>query len=281
MGLLTDKVAIITGAGGGIGRATALLFAKEGARVVVNDLGGARDGTGSSASPAESVVAEIRAARGDAIANADDVSQRDGAAALVRAAVEAFGRVDVLVNNAGILRDKTLLKMDDAMWDAVIAVHLKGTFLCTQAVAAELRARNAPGSIINTTSISGMLGNFGQANYAAAKAGIYGFSRTASIELQRHGIRVNAVAPIAKTRMTEDLPMFEKVSTMTPEHVAPAHLFLASDLSRDVTGAVLSVAGGKLSIYKVVESPGKFKDADEGVWTAQEIAEHWEVISKV
>lgn len=281
MTLLSGKVAVVTGAGGGIGRATALLFAREGAKVVVNDVGGARDGSGESASPAEAVVAEIRAAGGEAVANTDSVATRAGAERIVATAVEHFGRLDVLINNAGILRDKTLLKMDDEMWDAVIAVHLKGTFLCTQAAVAQMRAQGSPGSVVNTTSVSGMLGNFGQANYSAAKAGIYGFTRTASIELQRYGIRVNAVAPIAKTRMTEDLPMFEKIQSMTPEHVAPAHLFLASELSGDLTGAVLSVAGGKLSIYKVVESAGKFKDADHGVWTAQEIADHWEVISKV
>lgn len=281
MTLLSGKVAVVTGAGGGIGRATALLFAREGAKVVVNDVGGARDGSGVSASPAETVVAEIRAAGGEAVANTDSVATRASAERIVATAVEHFGRLDVLINNAGILRDKTLLKMDDEMWDAVIAVHLKGTFLCTQAAVAQMRAQGSPGSVVNTTSVSGMLGNFGQANYSAAKAGIYGFTRTASIELQRYGIRVNAVAPIAKTRMTEDLPMFEKIQSMTPEHVAPAHLFLASELSGDLTGAVLSVAGGKLSIYKVVESAGKFKDADHGVWTAQEIADHWEVISKV
>jgi len=281
MALLSGKVAIITGAGGGIGRSTALLLAREGAKVVVNDLGGARDGTGGSLTPAEAVAAEITSLGGEAVANGDSVATRAGAEAIVRSAVERFGRVDVLINNAGILRDKTLLKMDDEMWDAVIAVHLKGTFLCTQAAVAQLRAQGSPGSIINTTSVSGMLGNFGQANYSAAKAGIYGLTRTASIELQRYGIRVNAVAPIAKTRMTEDLPLFEKIQSMTPEHVAPAHLFLASELSGDLTGAVLSVAGGKLSIYKVVESAGQFKEADSGIWTAQEIADHWEVISKV
>ncbi|MBK7579161.1 MAG: SDR family NAD(P)-dependent oxidoreductase [Myxococcales bacterium] len=281
MGLLNGKVAIITGAGGGIGRATALLFAREGARVVVNDAGGARDGTGQSGTPARTVVDEIRAAGAEAVESGDSVATRAGAERIVATAVEHFGRLDVLINNAGILRDKTLLKMDDSMWDAVIAVHLTGTFLCTQAAASQMRAQGSTGSIVNTTSVSGMLGNFGQANYAAAKAGIYGLTRTASIELQRHGIRVNAVAPIAKTRMTEDLPMFEKVASMTPEHVAPAHLFLASELSQDISGAVLSVAGGKLSIYKVVESAGKFKDSDSGVWTAGEIAEHWDVISKV
>ncbi len=280
MGLLDGKVAIVTGAGGGIGRATALLLAREGAKVVVNDVGGARDGSGQSVSPAEAVTGEIRTAGGEAVASSDSVATRAGAERIVASAVEHFGRLDVMINNAGILRDKTLLKMDDAMWDAVIAVHLTGSFLCTQAAAAQMRQQGSPGSIVNTTSVSGMLGNFGQAN-SAAKAGIYGLTRTASIELQRHGIRVNAVAPIAKTRMTEDLPMFEKIQSMTAEHVAPAHLFLASELSGDLTGAVLSVAGGKLSVYKVVESAGKFKDADQGVWSAQEIAEYWDVISKV
>jgi NAD(P)-dependent dehydrogenase (short-subunit alcohol dehydrogenase family) len=281
MGLLDEKVAIVTGAGGGIGRAVALLFAREGARVVVNDVGTLRDGSGGDQGLAQTVVDEIRSLGGEAVANTDSVATPAGAAAIVHSALEAFGRLDVLVNNAGILRDKTLLKMDEEMWDAVIAVHLKGTFLCTQAAIAQMRAQGSGGSLINTTSVSGMLGNFGQANYSAAKAGIYGLTRTASIEHQRHGIRVNAIAPIAKTRMTEDLPMFEKVESMTPEHIAPAHLFLASDLSADVTGAVISVAGGKMSVYKVVESPGKFKDADGGVWTAREIAEHWDTISKV
>ena len=174
----------------------------------------------------------------------DTVATPEGAAKIVKTAVDAFGRVDILVNNAGILRDKTLLKMDEAMWDAVIAVHLKGTFLCTQAAAKQMVAQGGGGRIVNTTSVSGMLGNFGQANYAAAKAGIYGLTRTAAIELQKHRITVNAIAPIAKTRMTEDLPMFQSAGdTLTPEHVAPAALFLASDLCADKTGNVLAVAG--------------------------------------
>lgn len=281
MGLLDGKAALITGAGNGIGRATALLFAKEGAKVVVNDLGGARDGSGENASAAETVAEEIRAAGGSAIANHDDVSRESGAKAAVAACVSGFGSVDVLINNAGILRDKTLLKMDLEQWNAVLAVHVTGTFLCTQAAALHMKERGA-GRIVNTTSISGMLGNFGQANYSAAKAGIYGLTRTASIELQRYGIMVNAVAPIAKTRMTEDLPMFEKIEdSMSPDHVAPAHLFLASQLAGDRTGIVLAVAGGRMSVFKVVESAGKFKESDGGVWSAEEIRDHFDAISRM
>jgi NAD(P)-dependent dehydrogenase (short-subunit alcohol dehydrogenase family) len=281
MGLLDGKVAIITGAGGGIGRATALLFAAEGARVVVNDVGASRDGNGHDQSAADGVVAEIAAGGGTAVSNHDSVSTADGASAIVAAALESFGSLDVLINNAGIVRDKTLLKLEPENWDAVIAVHLSGTFHCLQAAARVMKDRGVSGSIVNTTSVSGLLGNFGQSNYSAAKAGIYGLTRTASIELQRYGIRVNAVAPIAKTRMTEDLPMFEKIEgTLTAEHVAPAHLFLASDLSREVSGVVLAVAGARVSVYKVVESAGRYKEAAGGVWTAQEIAEHFDAISK-
>jgi len=281
MALLNGKVAIITGAGNGIGRATALLFAREGAQVVVNDLGGGRAGGDGDRSAADAVVAEIRKAGGTAEASYDSVASKEGARAIVDKALSAFGRVDVLLNNAGILRDKTLLKLELADWQAVLDVHLTGSFLCTQAAAEQMKAQGS-GSIINTSSVSGMLGNFGQANYAAAKAGIYGLTRTASIELQRYGVRVNAVAPIAKTRLTEDLPLFEKIEdTLSPDHVAPAHLFLASDLAKDVTGVVLSVAGARMSVYKVVESPGKYKESDAGVWSAAEIAEHFGSISKV
>ncbi|HET7544670.1 MAG TPA: SDR family NAD(P)-dependent oxidoreductase [Polyangiaceae bacterium] len=281
MGLLDGKVTVITGAGNGIGRASALLFAREGAQVLVNDLGSARDGSGAATSAADAVVAEIRAAGGQAEANHDSVSSKEGAEAIIGQALSAFGRVDVLLNNAGILRDKTLLKMSREEWQAVLDVHLSGSFFCTQAAALRMKEQGS-GSIINTTSVSGMLGNFGQANYAAAKAGIYGLTRTASIELQRYGVRVNAVAPIAKTRLTEDLPMFETIEdSLSPEHVAPAHLFLASSLAHDVTGVVLAVAGARVSVFKVVESPGKYKESEGGVWSAQEIADHFESISKV
>ncbi len=281
MTLLQGKVAVITGAGNGIGRATALLFAREGAKVVVNDFGGSRAGGEADHLAADAVVAEIRQGGGSAEGSYDNVASEEGAQAIIGKALSAFGRIDVLLNNAGIVRDKTLLKMALADFRAVIDVHLTGSFLCTRAAAEHMKTQGS-GSIINTSSVSGMLGNFGQANYASAKAGIYGLTRTASIELQRYGVRVNAVAPIAKTRLTEDLPMFEKIeNTLSAEHVAPAHLFLASELSRDVTGAVLSVAGGRISVYKVVQSQGKSKDADGGVWTAQEIAEHFEAIDKL
>ena len=281
MGLADGKVVVVTGAGGGIGRAEALLFAREGAKVVVNDVGGARDGTGGSDAAASKVVDEIKSAGGAAVAHFESIATPTGADSLMKTALDAFGRVDVLVNNAGILRDKSLLKMDEAMWDSVIAVHLKGTFLCTQAAAKIMVSQGGAGRIINTTSVSGMMGNFGQANYAAAKAGIYGLTRTAAIELQKHRITVNAVAPIAKTRMTEDLPMFQTgMDALTPDHIAPAALFLGSDLCGDRTGHVLAVAGQQMYIFKVVQSTGKFKDGTTP-WTAQEIADHWENIVKL
>jgi NAD(P)-dependent dehydrogenase (short-subunit alcohol dehydrogenase family) len=248
---------------------------------VVNDLGVARDGTQEGAEVAAEVTAEITGSGGSASANTDDVSSQSGVQALVAHTVASYGRIDILVNNAGIVRDKPLLRMDEAAFRTVIETDLTAAFLTTQAVAQRFKDQGNGGKIVNTTSISGMLGNLGQANMAAAKAGIYGLTRTASIELQRYGITVNAVAPLAKTRMTEDLPMFEQVDSMRPEHVAPVHLFLASDLSHDLTGVVVSVAGGKLAIYKLAESHGRFKESDGGVWSAREIADHWDSISKL
>jgi NAD(P)-dependent dehydrogenase (short-subunit alcohol dehydrogenase family) len=280
MALFEGKVVVVTGAGGGIGRAQALAFAREGASVVVNDVGVGRDGQGGDVQRAMEVATEIQKAGGKAAASFDSVATRQGAEGIIQNAVRAFGRLDVLVNNAGILRDKSFLKMDDEMWDEVIRVHLTGTFLCSQAAVRQFIAQGEGGRIVNTTSVSGMMGNFGQANYAAAKAGIYGLTRTMSIELQKHRITVNAVAPIAKTRMTEDLPMFQNVETMTPEHVAPAALYLGSDLAGDRTGHVLAVAGARMYAFKVTETAGRFKETDDGVWSPSEIAENWDSIVK-
>jgi len=284
MGALDGRVAIVTGAGGGIGRAEAMLFAKEGAKVVVNDIGVARDGSSGGQPVAQSVVDEIVALGGEAVASIDPVHTKQGATAIIQAAVERFGRLDVLVNNAGILRDKTISKMDLEMWQSVIDVHLTGTFLCTQAAVKQMlsqgpSATGETGRIVNTTSVSGMLGNFGQANYAAAKAGIYGLTRTSAIELQKHRIYVNALAPIAKTRMTEDLPMFQHSATLTPEHIAPAALFLGSPHAAERTGFVLAVSGAQMYAFKVVQTSGKFKDGD-APWTPAEIADHWDAIIK-
>jgi NAD(P)-dependent dehydrogenase (short-subunit alcohol dehydrogenase family) len=283
MGLLDGKVAIITGSGGGIGRSHALLFAKEGAKVIVNDLGGARDGTGKGNTAAEKVCAEIQAQGGTAAPSYDDVSERAGAENLVQVALKAFGQVDILVNNAGILRDKTMMKMDDAMWDLVIKVHLRGTFLCTQAAAKAMIERGKGGRIINTTSVSGLLGNFGQANYSAAKAGIYGFTRTAHMELfQRHKINVNAIAPVALTRMTEDLPMMQAMPNakdfLSPDHISPVALFLASDLSAELSGVIVGVQGKQVNVYRMEVTPGIAPRGEN--WTPAEIKERWKEIAK-
>lgn len=276
MGLVEEKVVVITGAGRGIGAASARLLAQEGALVVVNDAGVSPDGTGRDPSVANELATEINQAGGQALASTHDVSDANEAQALIALAQSHFGQVDVLINNAGFLRDKTFFKLDVADLDALLSVHLRGAFLCTQA-AAKLMTANG-GSIINTTGLAGLQGNFGQAAFAAAQAAVYGLTRTCSIELQRYSIRVNAVAALAKTRLTADLPMFENVNSMRPEHVAPVNLFLASDLSRDVSGSVVSVAGGRISTFRLIESPGKFKESGDGIWTAQEIAEHFGAI---
>ena len=279
--LLEGKVAIITGAGGGIGREHALTFAREGAKVVVNDLGSDRHGGGKGAEMADQTVADIKAAGGEATANYDSVATREGADGIVWTALNKYGRLDVLVNNAGILRDKTLLNMSEQDFDLVLDVHLRGTFLCTQAVARVLKAQGKGGRIVNTTSLSGLLGNFGQGNYAAAKGGIYSLTRTASMEFQRMGVTVNAIAPVALTRMTQDLAMFKGLAAeqIGPQYVAPVAAFLASDLAADITGTIVGVQGPKIFIYKMVETEGLTREG--GPWGAAEIKERWAEISKV
>ncbi len=280
MGLLEGKVAVITGAGGGIGREHALLFAREGAKVVVNDLGSDRHGGGRGAEMADKVVAEIKEKGGDAVANYDSVATREGADGLVWTALNRFGRLDVVVNNAGILRDKTLLNMSEQEFDLVIEVHLRGTFLVTQAAGRVLKAQGKGGRIVNTTSLSGLLGNFGQANYSAAKGGIYSLTRTASMEFQRIGVTVNAVAPVALTRMTSDLAMFKGMTAeqIGPQYIAPVAAFLASDLAAEITGTIVGVQGPKIFLYRMNETEGVTREG--GPWNPAEIKERWGEISR-
>jgi NAD(P)-dependent dehydrogenase (short-subunit alcohol dehydrogenase family) len=279
-GLLEGKVAVVTGAGGGIGRAHALALAREGARVVVNDVGGDRSGAGKAPRPADEVVSEVQAAGGEAVASHDSVATREGADAILWTALNKFGRVDVWVNNAGILRDRTLLNLTDEDFDRVVEVHLRGTFLCTQVAARAMKLQGRGGRIVNTTSLSGLIGNFGQGNYGAAKAGIYGLTRVAAMELERHGIAVNAIAPVALTRMTRDLKAFQGASDrdLGPQFIAPAVVFLASPLADGITGQVLGVQGGKIFLYRMETTEGVDKDPGLGPWTAEEIRGAWDRI---
>jgi NAD(P)-dependent dehydrogenase (short-subunit alcohol dehydrogenase family) len=255
------------------------LLSRHGARLVLGDAGVGIDGTGSDPERLTALVAELRQRGGEVVEHRADIATSEGSRGLAELAVERFGRIDAWINLAGIARDSSLLRAAEADFDSVLRTNLKATFLCTQAAANVMKGQ-LHGRIVNTTSTAGLLGNFGQTSATAAAAGVYGLTRTASIELQRFKIRVNAVAPLAKTRQTAELPMFEKVDSMRPQHVAPAYLFLASALSGDTTGVVMSVAGGRLSVTKLAESVGQFKDADDGVWTAAEIAEHFSAIRK-
>ncbi len=275
MGLLDGKVAIITGAGGGLGEAYAKLFAKEGASVVVNDLGGSRDGSGSGTSAAaQKVVDEIIAAGGKAVANGDDVSTMEGGENILKTALDAFGQVDILVCNAGILRDKTFANTTEADWDLVVKVHLKGTYCCTMPVWKWLKDNGKPGVIVMTSSTSGLYGNFGQSNYGAAKAGIYGFMRVLSIEGRKYGIRVMGLAPGAFTRMTSDLPGRqgrEPDPMSLPENIAPGVLYMVSDLAADHTGKVLGVSSRGVREIKMMQTDGFTPGRP---YTAQDVAEH-------
>jgi NAD(P)-dependent dehydrogenase (short-subunit alcohol dehydrogenase family) len=274
MALLTGKVALVTGAGGGLGRCHALALAKEGAKVVVNDLGGARDGSGvGTHSMADKVVDEIKALGGQAVANYDSVATVAGGEAMVKAAVDAFGKLDICVNNAGILRDKTLAKLTEDLWDPVVDVHLKGTYCVTRPAYNHMRERGQGGVIINTSSTSGLNGNFGQTNYGAAKAGIWGFSRCLAIEGQKAGIRVYILAPVALTRLTEDLAgMGEMKEKLDPSLVSPLVVYLASELAKDQTGTTFFVGGGRIAEMRMVTAKGVTKTDDGGLWTPEEIA---------
>jgi NAD(P)-dependent dehydrogenase (short-subunit alcohol dehydrogenase family) len=253
------RIVIVTGAGNGLGRAHALAFAAEGARVVVNDIGTSREGEGSSAGPAQQVVDEIRAAGGEAVANTDDIADWEGAGRLVRTAVESFGGLDVLVNNAGFLRDRMLTTMSVDEWDAVIRVHLRGHFCALRQAAGWWRDQSKAGNavdarVVNTSSGAGLMGSVGQGNYSAAKAGIVGLTLVAAAEMARYGVTVNAIAPAARTRMTEvAMPDMMRApesgfDAMAPDNVSPLVVWLGSTDSRDVTGRVFEVEGGIVSL---------------------------------
>jgi NAD(P)-dependent dehydrogenase (short-subunit alcohol dehydrogenase family) len=281
--LCDGRIVIVTGAGRGIGREEALEFARHGARVVVNDVGVARDGSGGDATPAQEVVDEIKQLGAEAVANYDDVSDFDGAKRMVQTAIDTFGGLDVLVNNAGILRDRMLVNMSIDEWDAVIKVHLRGTFATSHHAANYWRDKSKAGEavdarLINTSSSSGIYGNVGQTNYGAAKAGIASFSIIAAMELERYGVTVNAIAPAALTRMTEDLVRWsgdgdEKPAwdPRDPGNVAPLVVWLGSTESRGVTGRVFNVKGGYVSVAEGwVAGPAEDKGAR---WEPEELGE--------
>ena len=254
--LCEGRVAIVTGAARGVGKENALLLAKEGARLVVNDLGGAVDGTGTDATPAQEVASEIIAGGGQAVVNGDDVSSWDGAKNMIDQAIDTYGKLDILVNNAGILRDRMLVNMTEQEWDAVIQVHLKGTFAPSRHAAAYWREKSKEtgepvgGRIVNTTSTSGIYGNMGQTNYGAAKAGIAAFTIIAARELRRIGVTVNAISPSAYTRMTEGLRELseEEIADRHPKWVAPAVVYLCSEEAEDLTGRIIQAGGGMVAV---------------------------------
>ena len=267
-----DQVVIVTGAGGGLGRAHALLFAKHGAKVVVNDLGGSTHGEGANASAADKVVEEIRAAGGTAVANHDSVTDGEK---IVQCALDTFGRIDVVVNNAGILRDKTFHKMEDADWDLVYKVHVEGAYKVTRAAWPHMREQNY-GRVIFTASTSGIYGNFGQSNYGMAKLGLYGLTRTLAIEGRKNNILVNAIAPTGGTRMTEGLIPPQVFEQLKPELVSPLVVYLASQACAETSG-LFEVGGGWIGKTRWERSLGTGFDPRAG-FSPEDVAEHWQQI---
>jgi NAD(P)-dependent dehydrogenase (short-subunit alcohol dehydrogenase family) len=271
-----NQVAIVTGAGNGLGKCHALELARLGAKVVVNDFGGARDGSGGSSEAAEQVVAEIQAAGGEAIANGADVSSPEQVDDMVKQALDTWGRVDVLINNAGILRDKSFVKMTQDDWDKVIAVHLTGSEICTRAVWPIMREQGY-GRIVMTTSTSGLYGNFGQANYGAAKMAVAGLMNTLCIEGEKYDIKVNCIAPTAATRMTEDLMPSEVLAMLEPKEITPAVLFLCSN--KAPTHRILLAGAGCYAMVRLMESEGVYLDEDER--NVDGVAAHFEQIGNM
>jgi len=268
------KVAIVTGAGGGLGRQHALELARRGAKVVVNDLGGSMDGSGGNSAAAEAVVAEIKAAGGDAIANGASVTDDAGVANLVQQTMDAYGRIDILIANAGILRDKSFSKMELSDFEAVMQVHVWGTYKPIKAVWEIMKTQNY-GRIVVTTSSSGMYGNFGQANYGAAKMAVLGLMNTLKIEGQKNNIRVNAISPVAATRMTEGLMPPEVLEKLKPEYVTPGVVYLVSEDAP--TGAILTAGAGAFALSRIFETEGVY--LGEGGLSVEEVAANWEKIN--
>jgi NAD(P)-dependent dehydrogenase (short-subunit alcohol dehydrogenase family) len=278
--LLEGKVALVTGAGRGVGRAIALALGREGARVLVNDLGCDREGAGRDPDVAAAVAQEIRDGGGQAIPSSDDVSSEGVPVRLVQEALDRFGRLDAVVASAGILRDKTVLKLEPGDLDALLALHLRAGLALTRAAARAMIDSGAGGSITHLSAPVAFFGNVRQAALAAATAGIAGLCRSAAVELRKHRVRVNAIAPTARTRLTEELPMFQGIApgSMGPEHVAPVAVFLASDLAADVCGETLGVAGGRVYAFRIRETTGAFVEG--GTFTPEEIHAQWAQITR-
>ena len=270
-----DKVAIVTGSGNGIGKGYALELAKRGAKVVVNDLGGTVDGSGGSLSAADTVVQEIEAAGGEAMANGANVAKQEDVKAMVASTMEKWGRVDILINNAGILRDKSFGKMEWADFEAVINVHLLGSALCAHSVFPIMKEQEF-GRIVMTSSSSGLFGNFGQTNYAAAKMGVVGLMNTLKLEGAKYNVHTNSIAPTATTRMTEHLFPAEFAEKLDPKYIIPAVIFLASEKAPN--GEILEAGGGVVANTYVMETMGKYFGTDEN-FTAEAVANHWAEIA--
>ena len=276
--ILKDRVAVVTGAARGIGREIALLMAQLGARVVVNDYGGSEAGQGTTQAPANEVVEEIRKAGGQAVASYDSVATMGGGERIVQTAIDAFGRLDIVVNNAGILRDRMIFNMTEEEWDAVIDTHLKGTFAVTRAAAPRMKEQRS-GRFVNMTSTSGLVGNIGQANYAAAKLGIVGLTKVVALDMARYNVTANCISPFAWTRMIGTIPTetaaqkarVEKIKKMSPAHIAPVAAFLASDAAKDITGQVIGVRGKEIMLFGHMRPIMRVHHA-EG-WTVERLAE--------
>jgi NAD(P)-dependent dehydrogenase (short-subunit alcohol dehydrogenase family) len=275
----TGRVAIVTGAGAGLGRCYALELAKRGAKVVINDLGGTRDGVGSDSSAANKVVEEIKALGGQAVPNYDNVATVAGGANIVKTAVDAFGKVDILINNAGILRDKSFTKMEEENWDSVMNVHLKGAY-CVSRPAFEVMRANNYGRIIMTTSGAGLFGNFGQSNYASAKMGLIGLTNVLKLEGAKYNVKTNVIVPVAASRLTEDVLPPEFFEKMKPDYIAPAVLYMCSEECQD-SGMIINATLGYFSRTAILTGPGAILSKDGKIPSPEEVRDSWNTITSL